>query len=88
MNDGDDTFDVYITFPEAMKDQETLMDLWNWAKEELNINCNFFYGTEYSESIAPYNCMATQIGGSSFLNIDIGGGTNDLLFVNKDAMVT
>lgn len=85
MNDGDDTFDVYITFPEAMKDQETLMNLWNWAKEELNINCNFFYGTEYSESIAPYNCMATQIGGSSFLNIDIGGGTNDLLFVNKDA---
>lgn len=85
MNDGDDTFDVYITFPEAMKDQETLMDLWNWAKSELNINCNFFYGTEYSESIAPYNCMATQIGGSSFLNIDIGGGTNDLLFVNKDA---
>lgn len=85
MNDGDDTFDVYITFPEAMKDQETLMDLWNWAKAELNINCNFFYGTEYSESIAPYNCMAAQIGGSSFLNIDIGGGTNDLLFVNKDA---
>lgn len=85
MNGGDDTFDVYITFPEAMKDQETLMDLWNWAKEELNINCNFFYGTTYSESIAPYNCMATQIGGSSFLNIDIGGGTNDLLFVNKDA---
>lgn len=85
MNDGDDTFDVYITFPEAMKDQDTLMDLWIWAKNELCIECNFHYGTEYSESIAPYNCMATQIGGSSFLNIDIGGGTSDLLFVNKDA---
>lgn len=85
MNEGDDTFDVYITFPEVMRDQATLMGLWDWAKNELNINCNFFYGTEYSESIAPYNCMATQIGGSSFLNIDIGGGTSDLLFVNKNA---
>lgn len=85
MNEGDDTFDVYITFPEAMKDQQTLMNLWEWARRELNINCNFLYGTAYSESIAPYNCLAAQIGGASFLNIDIGGGTNDLLFVNKDA---
>lgn len=85
MNNGGDNFDVYITFPESMKNQGTLMNLWEWAKNELNIHCNFFYGTQYSESIAPYNCMATQIGGSSFLNIDIGGGTNDLLFVNKDA---
>lgn len=85
MNDGDDTFDVYITFPEAMKNQNTLMSLWYWAKTELNINCNFHYGTQYSESIAPYNCMAAQIGGSNFLNIDVGGGTSDLLFVNKDA---
>lgn len=85
MNDGDDSFDVYITFPEAMKDKGTLMNLWDWAKGELNINCKFHYGTEYSESIAPYNYMAAQIGGSSFLNIDIGGGTNDLLFVTKSA---
>lgn len=84
MNDGDDTFDVYVTFPEAMINKNLLMSQWQWAKSELGINCNFFFGTEYSESIAPYNCMATQIGGSSFLNIDIGGGTNDLLFVNKD----
>ena len=85
MNDGDDTFDVYITFPEAMKNPAALMSLWNWAKNELNINCNFYHGTQYSESIAPYNCMAPTIGGSSFLNVDIGGGTTDLLFVNKDA---
>lgn len=85
MNDGDDTFEVYITFPEAMKNKQTLIGLWNWAKTELNLNCTFFYGNAYSESIAPYNCLAGQIGGSSFLNIDIGGGTNDLLFVNKDA---
>lgn len=85
MNDGDDSFEVYITFPEAMKNKGSLIGLWDWAKQELNLNCTFFYGTAYSESIAPYNCLAAQIGGSSFLNIDIGGGTNDLLFVNKDA---
>lgn len=85
MNDGDDSFDVYITFPEAMKDKQILMSLWDLSKQELNIGCTFHSGTEYSESIAPYNYMATQIGGSSFLNIDIGGGTNDLLFVIKDA---
>ena len=87
MNNGDDQFEVYITFPETMKQptKTSLIGLWQWAKKELNINCTFFYGTQYSESIAPYNCMATRIGGASFLNIDIGGGTNDLLFVNKDA---
>ena len=84
MNGGDDQFEVYITFPEAMKDKGALMALWDWARNELNINCAFFYGTQYSESIAPYNCMATTIGGSSYLNIDIGGGTSDLLIVNKD----
>lgn len=84
MNGGDDQFEVYITFPEAMKDKDALMALWNWAKNELGIGCTFFYGTQYSESIAPYNFMAGHIGGSSYLNIDIGGGTSDLLIVNKD----
>lgn len=86
MNDGDDTFDVYITFPETMKvpTQNSLVNLWNWAKQELQLACNFFYGTQFSESIAPYNCMAHLIGGSSYMNVDIGGGTNDLLFVLKN----
>lgn len=84
MNDGDDQFEVYITFPEAMINKDALMNLWNWAKHELNLNCTFHHGTQYSESIAPYNFMAQTIGGSSYLNIDIGGGTSDLLFVNKD----
>lgn len=84
MNGGDDQFEVYITFPEAMKNKGDLMNLWDWARNELNIGCTFHYGTQYSESIAPYNCMAANIGGSSYLNIDIGGGTSDLLIVNKD----
>lgn len=85
MNGGLDDFKVYITLPEAMKDKSLITNQWEWAKKELGINCSLEYrGTEFSESVAPYNCMASQIGGLSFLNIDIGGGTNDLLFVNKD----
>ncbi len=86
LNDGDDAFDVYITFPETMKAPTvaSLMNLWQWAKNELNLNCTFYYGSDYSESVAPYNCLAANIGGSSYLNVDIGGGTNDLLFVLKD----
>lgn len=84
MNDGGETFDVYITYPQAMKNPDALFNLWDWAKNELGINCNLHHGSGCSESIAPYNCMANMIGGSSYLNIDIGGGTSDLLFVNKD----
>ncbi len=85
LNDGGDTFDVYLTFPQSMKDQQLLINLWQWAINELQLqNCTLHYGPQFSESIAPYNCMAAQIGGASYLNIDIGGGTNDLLFVNKD----
>lgn len=86
LNGGDDTFDVYITFPETMKQPTklALMTLWNWAKGELQINCEFHSGTQFSESIAPYNCLAHLIQGASFLNVDIGGGTCDLLFVNKE----
>ena len=87
LNGGDDNFNVYITFPETMKSptKQALVGLWNWAKGELRLNCNFHYGTDYSESVAPYNCLAANIGGNSYLNIDIGGGTNDLLFVQKNA---
>ncbi len=87
LNGGDDKFEVYITFPETMKSptKTALMNQWEWAKTELGLNCVFYSGTAYSESIAPYNCLATSIGGSSYLNVDIGGGTNDLLFVLKDS---
>lgn len=85
LNGGDDAFNVYITFPETMKvpTKNALMNQWNWAKSILGINCIFHSGTQYSESIAPYNSLASEIGGASFLNIDIGGGTSDLLFVCK-----
>lgn len=87
LNDGSDTFEVFLTFPETMKAPTRnlfIHQCWEWAKTQLQLNCTFIYGANVSESIAPYNMLAPQIGGQSLLNIDIGGGTSDLLFVCKD----
>ncbi len=87
LNGGSDSFEVYLTFPETMKVPTRnlfINQCWQWAKTQLQLNCTFKYGANVSESIAPYNMLAPQIGGQSLLNIDIGGGTSDLLFVCKD----
>lgn len=93
LNGGNDQFNVYITFPEVMKapTRTTLLGLWEQARQYLGINCRIKnqhtvngVTTRYSESIAPYNCMSNEIKGQSYLNIDIGGGTTDMLFVYKD----
>lgn len=86
LNGGDDQFEVYITFPETMKQptKQALVSLWKWAKDELHLNCTFYHDPRFSESVAPYYCLAHLIQGASFLNVDIGGGTTDLLFVNKE----
>lgn len=82
LNGGGDDFEVRLTFPEAMIDatKTELKELWRKAKSELHLN-NCKFDQDYSEAIAPFNCLANQIGASSFLNIDIGGGTNDIFLV-------
>lgn len=85
LNGGDENFDVYITFPETMTvPTKNLLknQCWDWAKQQLNLpNCQIYVE---SESIAPYNKLAPTTKGQSLLNIDVGGGTSDLLFVCKD----
>lgn len=91
LNGGSDVFEVFLTFPETMKVPTRNLfvnQCWLWAKSQLQLNCTFRYGSDVSESIAPYNMLAPQIGGQSLLNIDIGGGTSDLLFVSKDSVGT
>lgn len=87
LNDGTAAFTVFLTFPETMKvpTRGSIIQCWDWARKELGLNslCTFRYGSDLSESIAPYNQLAPTVGGQSFLNIDIGGGTSDILFVNK-----
>lgn len=91
LNGGSDVFEVFLTFPETMKVPTRnlfINQCWQWAKTQLQLNCTFKFGADVSESIAPYNMLAPKIGGQSLLNIDIGGGTSDLLFICKDQLGT
>ena len=83
-NGGNDNFTICLTFPETMPVpvKTALIGLWQTANNNLHLNCNI--NANYSESLAPYNIMVPNFGSSSFLNIDIGGGTHDILFVNRD----
>lgn len=87
LNDGFKDFDLYITFPESMKVPTRnlfINQCWIWAAQQLGLtDCNIHYGSDVSESIAPYNKLAPIIGGSDMINIDIGGGTSDILIVTK-----
>lgn len=87
---------IYITFPEVMlatvKNQ--LINCWYEAfaalhlpyEDEVDTNGKVIkrYLVVDSESLAPYHAMASTVMGSSFMNIDIGGGTSDILYVVKN----
>ena len=87
INGGDGSFEVLLTFPAAMTvaTRNVYIGIWNSVKTELAIpNCTITYNQDTSESVAPYYDLVDQVVGSSFLNIDIGGGTSDFLYVIKD----
>lgn len=83
LDNGDDEFNLVLTFPVTMNAQtkQFYMNCWSEAKQYLKItNVNI---TTESESIAPYNFLANKVGGESMMNIDIGGATSDIIFVIK-----
>lgn len=84
LNKGSDSFSITLSFPETMTapTRATIKGCWENAKTILGLN-KISFG-EASESIAPYNVLAPQVAGQSLLNIDIGGGTTDILIVDKD----
>lgn len=86
-NGGSNAFDLYITFPESMKAPTKNMFRGYWRSAITNLGLNgsvvLHADSTESESIAPYNKLAPTIGGANLLNVDIGGGTSDMLFVNK-----
>lgn len=86
LNGGDDNFNVYLTFPESMilPTRTSIMNAWRNAMTDLGIQCNLNNSKDFSESLAPYNSLAHIVGGESYMNVDIGGGTNDVLFVVKN----
>lgn len=83
-NGGNDHFILRLTFPQTMNNtmKDALVQLWNSAKQQLNLECEI--DASLSESLSPYNVMVNDIQTNNFLNIDIGGGTNDMLFVNRN----
>lgn len=85
LNQGSEQFEVRITFPMAMlvPTRNAIMAVWQDACKELGLDPGIVDGT-YKESVTPYNSLAHVIGGESYLNIDIGGGTNDILYVKKN----
>ena len=62
--------------------RNAIMGVWRNACTELDIDPDIVDGS-FKESVTPYNSLAHIIGGESYLNIDIGGGTNDILYVEK-----
>lgn len=80
-NGCSDSFDVVVTYPISMR-QKDLIDFqgaWNNAKSRVLCNANIRYRTE---SVAPYYSYLGDLYGEAYVNIDIGGGTTDMLYYN------
>lgn len=75
---------IYVTYPQAMvvPTRNALQTCWNIAFQDLNLDFNNLY-VQDNESVAPYHAMAQSVMGASHMNIDIGGGTSDILYVVK-----
>lgn len=80
-NGCSDQFDVVVTYPISMrqKDFTDFQGAWNNAKSRVLCNANIRYRTE---SVAPYYSYLGDLYGEAYVNIDIGGGTTDMLYYN------
>lgn len=83
------SFTVFITFPYTMKRtvRNEIADYWKEAFDKImgigNVEIE-----RVTESIAPYYSMISNDGNftNNALNIDIGGGTTDMLFADVEHM--
>ena len=75
---------IYVTYPQAMvvPTRNALEACWKTAFKDLNLDFDNLY-IQDNESVAPYHAMAQSVMGASHMNIDIGGGTSDILYVVK-----
>lgn len=80
-NDCSDAFNVVVTYPISMREKDFVdfTNAWETAKEKVHCNANICYRTE---SVAPYYSYLENLYGDSYVNIDIGGGTTDILYYN------
>lgn len=82
VNGGSTNFDLVVTYPLAMRpnDYSNFTNAWVAATQDVRCGVNLRYRTE---SIAPYySWSANLLYGQPYANIDIGGGTSDLLYVD------
>ena len=82
LNDGADKFRLVVTYPIAMRetDLENFKKAWRDAKAAVQCNVDIRYLTE---SVAPYYSFLANLNyGDPYVNMDIGGGTTDILYVD------
>lgn len=85
LNGGNENFEVMLTFPESMIDRSVFLDqvagsgVWAEAEHELGLPATGRFTDDVTESEAPYYKVVR--GADNMLNIDIGGGTTDMLLV-------
>ena len=83
------SFMVFITFPYTMKRtvRNEIADYWKEAFDKIMGEGNVEI-ERVTESIAPYYSMISNDGNftNNALNIDIGGGTTDMLFADVEHM--
>lgn len=83
LNGGSNAFSVVVTYPISMRanDLNAFKESWTAAKDIAQCpNAKITYRTE---SIAPYYSYLAGLGyGEPYANMDIGGGTTDILYVN------
>ena len=82
LNDGSDSFTLVVTYPISMRlnDYDKFQRAWKDARAEVQCNVDIRYRTE---SVAPYySYLAGLQYGEPYANMDIGGGTTDILYIN------
>ena len=83
LNGGSENFSVVVTYPISMHpgDLESFKNSWEAAKQL--VRCEQVKIVYRTESVAPYYSYLVGMNyGESYANIDIGGGTTDILYVN------
>lgn len=83
LNGGSENFSVVVTYPISMHpgDLESFKNSWEAAKQL--VRCEQVKIVYRTESVAPYYSYLVDMNyGESYANIDIGGGTTDILYVN------
>ncbi len=84
LNESSDAFDVAVTLPISMSesDRTTFETAWNDACQKVRCQANIIYCTE---SISPYYEFSRNLKfAQPYANIDIGGGTTDFVYYDKN----